>query len=230
MSAAFVNAAGGTSSGSVTTVAKAYTPSSAANTLIVVVSAYNASFPTLSLTDTAGNTFGSAVVAYNNGSAGNQAVFLVPSCLGSASTWTGHSSSSCTGMNIDIYEYSGMDSSGTLDGTPAHSTGNASGRSPNAGSMTTSVANSCLFAFGYDQSDGNLTGSVSSTSDVFSSIRLNNQNTSDGETSSGFDALGVAAGNHDVTMLWTGGTSRMSCLFGVKTSLSPPDLLGQICL
>ncbi len=134
-----VQKTGGVSTGSVASLAKAFTSNNVAGNSIVVVCA-NGNNGTLSAADSAGNTYTSAIVKANSTTFEAQ-IFFAVNVVAGANTVTVTNAGTAASLGIEIYEISGLiaqvvaqpgqTSSGTGTGTTA-STSAISSSTPNA--------------------------------------------------------------------------------------------------
>jgi hypothetical protein len=116
-----------------TTVSATLSAATANNTIVAVCGATTS----VTLSITAGGTFSTAI---NQAGTPSQGIFYKVS-TGGETTITCTSSAS-TRLGIHVYEYSGMETTSVLDGTPGSNSGNST--SPSTGSTTTSVASTVL--------------------------------------------------------------------------------------
>lgn len=116
-----------------TTVSATLTAATSGNTIVAVCGATTS----VTLSITAGGTFTTAI---NEAGTPSQGIFYKVS-TGGETTITCTSSAS-TRLGIHVYEYSGMQTTGVLDGTPGSSTGTST--SPATGSTTTTLASTVL--------------------------------------------------------------------------------------
>lgn len=209
-----------------------YTPM-ANNLLVVQFSCYNGTAPTLSISDNLGSPNTYTSIISQAASSANQHVWVVAQASGSATTFTGTASASCSGLNIDIMEFSGCDTSGTLDGTAV---GNASAANPirvpsGVGTYTTAVAGSVLIGCGYTQSAAGTSSYAGDPGGGTWTQGLNNQNAGDGETSCQGYSITVGAQSTAYCSMTIAASNSIGILFAIKAAAAAAaTLMGQACL
>lgn len=133
------------SSGSVASLALAYSSNnSAGNSLIVVCGVGNGTAPTIS--DTQTNTYNS-IVQIANGTAFNVAIFLVPNSKAGANTVTVNNGGSTASIAMEIYEVSGLVNEVFAD-VFTSAQGTATTTSPAVTATPSQVGNYVFTAFG----------------------------------------------------------------------------------
>ena len=136
MAIAFIQSKQNTAS--TTSVAITFTSNNTAGNLLVVGVEANSTSSVITVSDTLGNTYSSAIGPTQINGGGNQwiQIFYVPNCLGGANTVTA-SNSSATYMNIVGAEYSVVKTASPLDGAGASAAGNNA--TPASGTFTVTV-------------------------------------------------------------------------------------------
>lgn len=186
---AIVQKASAVSASNVTTLAKAFTSNNAAgNSIIVVCGAGNNG--TLSVTDTAGNTYQSAVVQANSTTFEAQ-IFWASGILAGANTVTVTNGGAAASMALQIYEVSGLiaQAGSVLDQTAS---GTGTSAAPSVANITPATANELAFMA---VAVGTAAQAVSATSGTFWTLD-STQNS--GGTPSGlftFGSLNLPIGN-----------------------------------
>lgn len=211
--AGYVNSLG-TNGSVVASLGNTYAPTGG-NLLIVVASAWNGGTALGSLTDTRGNTIPSPIINLPAGTSniGRQGVWIIPNCIGGAGTFTFTAFSGTPDLNLDIYEFSGLSLTGTLDGSVANATF-TSGTALASGNITTTVAGSLLFSVVWDQHSvqASVTNSLAGGTQF-----ILNKNLTGGETSEGYGVFGAAANTYSNTAtLATATNAASTSLFAIR--------------
>lgn len=218
MAIAFVGATGAASTTTTTTQTNTRSLTSG-NVAIVVGSTYTGGGATThTLTDSRGNTIPAATTSTSLANS-RMSVWIVSITTGGAGSFTLTAGVSSTGLNLDVYEYSGL--STTLDGTP---TSNAvASSSVTVSAVTLSTGTSLVFSAGYDQNTVATLGASGGYTG-----RLNNQNTTDSETSAGFDQIAPGAGSYGNTITTSGAPSALhGAVIGLLAVVSGPTITVQ---
>jgi hypothetical protein len=127
----------------------AFASANAGGDLIVAVASWdNQALTITAMTDTAGDTFTSAIGPTNSLSTKRQQIFYAKNVKGGANTVKATLSSAATSsFKLSIFEYSGIDTVSPLDVTSVATA--ASGTAMDSGAATTNFANELVFGVGF---------------------------------------------------------------------------------
>ena len=138
---------GANSRGNVNSISAAFPSSVGTGHLLVAAVGYagnNIDSVALTVTDSLGNSWVSAVGPVRRDTHGAAQIFYVKSSLGGADTVTVTSNSGSADLELYVHEYNGTDTSAPLDVTAS---GQGSSTTPSTSAVTTTAANEVIFGY-----------------------------------------------------------------------------------
>jgi len=157
---AFVQTAGATNDVAASTIAAAFTANNTAGNLIVVaVSWGDRTAPSISATDTRGNTYAVATNDFESGNRQGLAILYAPNIRAGANTVTVNLGASNAYRRIIISEYAGIAVSAPLDGVAKNRAAGTTASNGVTSTAATTTANGDLI-FGVTMDDSGLFGTI----------------------------------------------------------------------
>jgi hypothetical protein len=206
-----------------TSITNPYAPTSG-HLLVVTGSVWRSSTPSLSITDTRGNTIPAATTDVTLASV-RQMIWLIPNCIGGSGNFT-LTAGSGSDVNLEVAEYSGASLTAALDGTPVTNSSSTETGTITVGPITMTNAGSMLVAGYYDSVSDHavtLSGTAALTQ------RENGFNPGPG-TFEYADNVAAGIGTFSATMTWVEDDSN-SCvisMIGIQAAGSGPGPAPQV--